>query len=110
MVDRLMEDGEQWEGFGHGVVPPRKLPAMIANDEILGSDSGVENDAEGGVDGDSVIDCDGNGHVVPPKGPCPTERTANDAKGNDDGDGGGVGGWGRENDQVAHRWLVVLWA
>ena len=39
--------------------------------------------------------CDINRHVVPPKGPFPTERVSDDARGNDGGGyGGGVSGGG----------------
>ena len=46
--------------------------------------------------------CSGNGHIVPPKGPCLDERIADDVRGNDDdgGDGGGVEGGRRQNDEV----------
>ena len=34
--------------------------------------------------------CDRNGHMVPPKGPYPTERISDDERGNDGGGYGGV--------------------
>ena len=79
---------------------------MISTEIIFGNDirdgnGGAENGVEDGVEGDNVVDlldldvvdccvkqgnsCNGNRHVVPPKGPCPTERIFDDTRGNDGG-------------------------